>query len=580
MPGRLLALMTCALLIFGCGSQAGRSVAAGVAVGSGSDSGSAEFSFAQTQVVPVAAVSASRSFTRTLPAGAWALSFDLRAATGSTLVIDVGSTAMSMTWPAGGLPMYRTGTGGAWTPLAPRPGWLEAGGWRHFELASAGSTTMRIDGQPIALPRAHGSRLSFTAVSGRASLSALIISPLAERGALLLHRLAELHARVPLGEYPGGADLGDNIHYDHSWMSGFWPGALWQAAAIEPAGGMFARWALQITVRRFGGERADTHDVGFMYGESSLAGWRALCAAAGPSSAGASSAGPSSPGDAPVGGSSASVPAVCGALRASVLSAADELVALAAGNPGAGTIPINATDPVADTIIDSTMNIGILPWATAVTGNRSYTALASRHAHKVASLLVRPDGSTAQAVYFDRQTGRVLSIGTHQGLSNSSTWARGQAWAVYGFAQAAAQLHDRGLLAVANRVAAYVGSHLPADGIPLWDYDAPAGAPVDVSAGTITAAGLLHLSAACSSLGGPCPDANAWTPLARRLLAAALTKISTVPPLGLLRSQVLNEPGSGQGCWCNKSELVFGDTFALEALRMLDPAAPLEAVTL
>jgi unsaturated chondroitin disaccharide hydrolase len=563
MAGRLVALMTCALLVFGCGSQAGRSATARAAV----DSGSPDFSFAQTQIVPAAAMSPAGPFTRTLPTGPWALSFDLRGAARSTVAIDVGSTAMSVLWPSAGPPMYRFGTSGTWTQLAPRPGWLEAGGWRHFELASAASTTMRIDGQPIALPRAHGSRLSFATVSGHGSLSALIISPLAERGALLLHRLAELHARVPLGYYPGGADLGDNIHYDHSWMSGFWPGALWQAAAIEPAGGMFARWALRVTVRHFGGERADTHDVGFMYGESSLAGWRALCASSG-SSAGAAS----------VGASSASVPAVCARLRASVLGAADELVALAAGNPGAGTIPINATDPVADTIIDSTMNIGILPWATTVTGNRSYAALASHHAHKVASLLVRPDGSTAQAVYFDRQTGRVLSIGTHQGLSNSSTWARGQAWAVYGFAQAAAQLHDRGLLAVANHVAAYVASHLPAAGIPLWDYDAPTGAPVDVSAGTITAAGLLHLAAACHELAGPCADAAAWTPLARRMLAAALTKISTVPPLGLLRSQVLNEPGSGQGCWCNKSELIFGDSYALEALRMLDPLAPAEGI--
>jgi hypothetical protein len=282
----------------------------------------------------------------------------------------------------------------------------------------------------------------------------------------------------------------------------------------------------------------------------------------------------------PVGGSiGTGVASICPRLRASVLSAADELLALAASNPGAGTIPVNATDPVADTIIDSTMNIGILPWATAVTGNRAYAHLASHHAHAVASLLVRTDGSTAQAVYFDRQTGRVLSIGTHQGLSNTSTWSRGQAWAVYGFAQAAAQLDDRGLLAVAGHVASYVASHLPAGGIPLWDYDAPAGAPVDVSAGTITAAGLLHLAATCAALSG-CPAGAAWTPLARRMLAAALTRISTVPPLGLLRSQVLNEPGSGQGCWCNKSELIFGDTYALEALRILDAAAAPEGVTL
>ena len=555
----VFAVSACALLAFGCGSQTARSAAAAPPA----QASSGEFSFVATQVVP-SAVIGSVPFTRSLPAGPWALSVDLQAAPGSAVRISVGATAVELARPSSGEPMVRIGSTGAWTPLPARRGWLEAGGWRHFELASSTRTTMAIDGQPIALPRLQGSTVSFTAPSGSGRLSALILSPLVERGALLLHRLAEFHARIPLGEYPGGADLGDTIHYDHSWMSGFWPGALWQAAAIEPVGGMFARWALQITIRHFGGERTDTHDVGFMYGESSLAGWRALCASPG--------------GGLMVGYVPAGAPSICSRLRASVLSAADELRALAASNPGVGTIPVNATDPVADTIIDSTMNIGILPWATAVTGNGAYARLASHHAHTVASLLVRPDGSTAQAVYFNRQTGQVLSIGTHQGLSNTSTWSRGQAWAVYGFAQAAAQLHDRGLLAVAGRVAAYVASHLPAGGIPLWDYDAPAGAPVDVSAGTITAAGLLHLAAACADLNGsgPCPSGSQSVPLARRMLAAALTKISTTPPLGLLRSQVLNQPGSGQGCWCNKSELIFGDTYALEALRMLDPSAPPE----
>jgi hypothetical protein len=555
--GRLVVVvLVSALLAFGCGSQPGRSAAI-VAAHPG---GSSELSFAQTQVVASAPIAVS-PLVRPLPSGPWALSFDLRAAPGATVRVGVGSIVLELSGgSAGGVPQYRLGTIGAWTPLAPRPGWLEGGGWRHFELASGTQTTMRIDGQPVAVPRAHGSSLSFVAPSGHGNLSALIISPLAERGALLLHRLAELHARVPLGRYPGGADLADNIHYDTTWMSGFWPGALWQAAAIEPAGGMFARWALQITIRHFGGERADTHDVGFMYGESSLAGWRSLCASK-------AQAGPPSS------------PSVCARLRASVLSAADELRALAASNRGAGTVPINATDPVADTIIDSTMNIGILPWATAVTGNQAYARLASHHAHTVASLLVRADGSTAQAVYLNRQTGHVLSVGTHQGLSNTSTWSRGQAWAVFGFAQAAAQLHDRGLLGVANHVASYVAAHLPSAGIPLWDYDAAPGSPVDVSAGTITAAGLLHLAGACAELGGPCPTGSQWVPLARRMLAAALTKASTVPPLGLLRSQVLNQPGSGQGCWCNKSELIFGDTYALEALRMLDPAAAPEGVT-
>jgi unsaturated chondroitin disaccharide hydrolase len=248
----------------------------------------------------------------------------------------------------------------------------------------------------------------------------------------------------------------------------------------------------------------------------------------------------------------------------SVLSAADELVALEATNALAGTIPTKPTS--SDTIIDSMMNIAILPWASQVTGNPVYSQVALHNAQVVASVLVRPDGSTAQSVKFDPTTGQVLYISTHQGLSATSTWSRGQGWAVYGFAQAAVQLHDVSLLRVSLRAAEYVQGHLPANGIPLWDYDAPAGAPVDVSAGVITAAGLVHLADACQVFPGTCTRPGQWVTLARRMLRASLGRASVQPPLGLLVDQVLHE---GPKCWCNCGELIFGLTYALEADNLL-----------
>ena len=220
---------------------------------------------------------------------------------------------------------------------------------------------------------------------------------------MLLHRLAELHARIPARRFPIGATVGDRIVYGSTyWTSGFWTGALWQAAAIAPTSHLFAHWALTATLEHFGQERADTHDVGLMYGESSLAAWTALCRRR-----------------------SAALTATCRRLTRSVLRAANELRALAASNSAAGTIPTNTASVPADTIIDSMMNIAVLPWASRVTGKRAYAQLARHHADVLARLLVRPNGSTAQAVYFNRRTGRVLSIGTHQGLSNTSTWSRG-----------------------------------------------------------------------------------------------------------------------------------------------------------
>ncbi len=386
-----------------------------------------------------------------------------------------------------------------------------------------------------------------TLTFGRAQVRALIVSRAGASAALLFHRLAELHARVPTGRFPSGATVEDRLYFDPGWTSGFYAGALWQAAALEPAGGMFARWALAATVDHFGSERSPTHDVGFMYGQSSLNAYDALCVGR-------------------AGGG-----ALCPRLRASVVAAADELVSLAGTNPGSGTIPTDPTSPEAETIVDSMMNIAILPWATAKTGNEVYRRLALHQARVIGSVLVRRDGSSAQSANFDRASGRLLSVTTHQGLSNHSTWARGEGWALYGFSVAALQLRDRALLRVAQRVAGYVVSHLPAGGVPRWDYDAPAGAPVDVSAGVITAAGLLHLVAACDHFGGAgCGGAATaeWTVLARRMLAAAIGGYaSTRPPLGLLRSQIQDQRW-GTGCWCNHGELVYGLSYGLEALRL------------
>lgn len=487
-----------------------------------------------------------------LPAPSWAVSFDVWLARGSRLQIRAGYSSEPVTLSGLDGRLLVTVPGIGVRALITPPGWL-GGGWWHFE---ATNTRLAVDGRSLSVRPSSATTISFGAEAGRPQVRALIATAAPDHGSLLLHRVAELHARIPAGQFPVGATRSDRIMYDTTyWTNGFWAGALWQAAAIAPSGGLFARWALTETLQHFGQEHAATHDVGFMYGESSLAAWLALCQ-------GRSAAPPI-----------AATPALCARLKRSALSAADELRTLAASNPGAGTIPTDVTGPVGDTIVDSMMNISILPWASRVTGKPAYSQLASHQADVVARLLVRRDGSTAQAVNFDRRTGRVLSIGTHQGLSNSSTWSRGEGWAVYGFAQAATDLHSRVLLRVALRVAKFVASHLSPGAIPPWDYDAPARAPVDVSAGVITAAGLLHLASACRALPGVCSrHPERWVVLGRRMLAASLTRASAQPPLGLLGSQILNE--RGHGCWCDGGELSFGLTYGLQGVHLEEQARP------
>ncbi|MCP5020413.1 MAG: hypothetical protein GY930_01440 [bacterium] len=108
---------------------------------------------------------------------------------------------------------------------------------------------------------------------------------------------------------------------------------------------------------------------------------------------------------------------------------------------------------------------------------------------------VRPDGSTYHVVDFDPTTGAVLSKETYQGHSAGSTWARGQAWAIYGFTMAYRYTQDPLLLAGAMDVADYFLANLPADAVPYWDFQAPSipGEPKESSAAAIAAAGLLEL---------------------------------------------------------------------------------------
>ncbi len=426
----------------------------------------------------------ARGYSRPLPAKAWALSADV-------------------TPPAGGVGILRLGRG-----------------------------TRRI---------AHAEHVEAVGTGGRFAVSAgtrvggLLVTLRADRGLLLLHRLAELQSRVPPGGFLLGTDARNRLHLDAGfWTRGFLAGALWRASALGVSPGLFRRWALARTRANLGAEGWRTHDLGFLYGESSLAAWQRTGWRPG---------------------------------RASALRAARGLRAVLASNPGAGTLPTRPKLPSrteADTIVDSLMNLPLLVWDARVRHDARARAAAARAARGVARLLVRPDGGTTQSVHLDRRTGRVLFRETHQGLRADSTWARGQGWALYGLTVAAGELQARGLRARAEAVAGFVRRRLPASGIPRWDYDAPAGALPDTSAGAVSAAGLYRLAELCASgRAGRCAHPGWWAPLAHRMLAAILARASTRPPLGFIPDGVGTH---GKTAWDDRAELSYALDYTVEAV--------------
>lgn len=148
-------------------------------------------------------------------------------------------------------------------------------------------------------------------------------------------------------------------------------------------------------------------------------------------------------------------------------------------------------------IIDCMMNLPLLYWATAVTGDPRFAHIARAHAEMAVKHLIREDGSSYHVVMFDPMTGERTGYGGGQGYAADSAWARGASWGLYGATLSYLHTRDPLFLDAAERAARFFLSHLPEDQVPYWDFRLPVtdGAPRDSSAAAIAASGLLDLAA-------------------------------------------------------------------------------------
>ena len=218
-------------------------------------------------------------------------------------------------------------------------------------------------------------------------------------------------------------------------------------------------------------------------------------------------------------------------------------------------------------IIDSAMNAPLLIAAGQRIGGVEGGRLAVRgraHLLTLAGSLVRADGSTVHRMAFDARTGRPLGPLPGQGLRASSTWSRGQAWAINGFTQGFSLTGDAQLLAVARRTADYWIAHVPAGTVPPWDLDlTDAAALRDSSAGAIASDALF-------SLGRVEPDrdrGDRYTSYAASLLDVLLTAPyvdASNHANGLLQQQAYSIPIDAR-----PGTYVWGDTFLLESLSAI-----------
>jgi len=256
----------------------------------------------------------------------------------------------------------------------------------------------------------------------------------------------------------------------HDWGAGFWPGLLW--LVYRETGSkllMETAAALEIKLGHTLAEYEELHhDVGFMFSLSSVAQYKLLKDS--------------------------------GARRHGLMAAN-----LLAGRFNVKGDFIRAwpdwdqEDHSGWAIIDCMMNLPLLYWASAELKDPRYKHIAVRHADMALNEFLRPDGSAFHIVCFNPDTGERKGALAGQGYAADSAWARGTAWALYGFALSYRYTGDERYLDASQRAAHYFLAHLPEDQVPYWDFLLPdrRGMPRDSSAAAIAASGMLELSSCC-----------------------------------------------------------------------------------
>lgn len=280
-------------------------------------------------------------------------------------------------------------------------------------------------------------------------------------------RYAAMDEVLDEGEYPRSTNADGSLRTSDEgwWCSGFYPGSLWYI--YEYTGDETIRDLAWKHTRSLEGliERHTDHDIGFQINCSYGNALRLT------------------------GDSTTVVP--------TYVAAARKLAARL--NPATGvTLSWDwlRNDWRYPVIIDNMMNLELLTVAARISGEKELADVADTHAETTLKNHFRPDWSSWHLVDYDPVTGDVRSKETVQGHAHESAWARGQAWALYGYTMMYRETGRKAYLDAAENIADMILNHLPEDGIPYWDFDAPdiPDALRDASAGAIMASAFIELS--------------------------------------------------------------------------------------
>lgn len=326
------------------------------------------------------------------------------------------------------------------------------------------------------------------------------------------------------------------------WTAGFWPGEIW--LAYEHSEDAVFRHAAQIHVQSFLNRiihriETDHHDMGFLYNPSCVAAWKLV-------------------GDRDA--------------RHAALLAADQLVERF--HPVGGFI--QAWGRMGEPgnyryIIDCLLNLPLLYWAARETGNPRYREIARIHAATTLTHSVRPDDSTFHTFFMDPVSGAPSHGATKQGYRDDSSWARGQAWGIYGMALCFRHEGRPEYKETFERLLAYYLKRLPQDLVPYWDLIFTEGdEPRDSSSAAIVACGLLEMA---DLVDDPARAGELWQ-LARRMMASLIENYAVTDAAlsnGLLLHGTYSKKSPYNTCRGEGVDecVAWGDYYYMEALTRL-----------
>lgn len=268
--------------------------------------------------------------------------------------------------------------------------------------------------------------------------------------------------------FPSAATF-DNVYKivdNEDWTEGFWTGILWMM--YQYSGDTIFRATASANITSFSNRNKnhivlDHHDLGFLYSLSCVAAYKI------------------------VGDENA---------KRQGLIAADKLLNRWHDKPGF----IQAWGAMDNEkehrfIIDSLLNLPLLYWASDVNDDDKYRDVAKRHYTICVDYLIRENGSTYHTYFVDPITSLPTTGVTAQGFADDSSWARGQAWSIYGIALNYGHAPSADAMDKFIKVTDYFIDRLPEDNVSYWDlvFTDGSGHVRDSSATAIAVCGILEM---------------------------------------------------------------------------------------